>query len=112
MQSSNKEILLQKARKILHECADDAVKVFEFGCNKHPDSGTELNFMQKDGNKCSLHDRGSSILRHGARTFMHPELLDEESGLPELLHLLSSVCIMYIRHKHTIVHSDDEVKND
>jgi hypothetical protein len=75
---------------------------------KHPDSGDIPNFLMEDGNKCSLHDRGSSILRHAARTFMNPTMKDVESGLPELLHLMSSVAVMYIRTKRGIVHPQDD----
>ncbi len=98
----------QKILDMLNEVSRDVMQVYEFGASKHPDSSDNPNFLTKNGNKCSKHDRGSSILRHGARTFMHPEMLDKESGLPELLHLLSSVSIMYIRHKRKIVHPEDE----
>lgn len=98
--------------QMLCEVLGDILQVFDFGNQKHPDSGDTPNFLEKDGNKCSLHDRGSSVLRHAARTFMHPELLDDESKLPELLHLLASVSILYIRHKRNIVHPDDLTAND
>lgn len=99
----------QKIIDMLTEVMTDTMQVFDFGARKHPDSGDTPNFLEKDGNKCSKHDRGSSILRHGARTFTRPELLDEESNLPELLHLMASTAIMYIRNKRNIVHPDDEV---
>jgi hypothetical protein len=92
---------------MLSEVIGDVMKVFDFGATKHPDSGHTPNFLTPNGHKCSLKERGSSILRHSARTFMHPELLDDESGISELLHLLASVAIMYIRHKRGIVHPDD-----
>lgn len=97
-----------KILQMLTEVLDDAMQVFDFGAKKHPDSGDTPNFLEKNGNKCSKHDRGSSILRHGARTFMNPGMIDEESRLPELLHLLASASIMYIRHKRNIVHPMDE----
>lgn len=93
---------------MLAEVMTDTMQVYEFGAKKHPDSGETPNFLMENGNKCSKHDRGSSILRHGAATFMEPELLDKESKLPELLHLISSVSIMYIRQKRKIIHPDDE----
>ena len=92
---------------MLSEVLFDTMQVFDFGAKKHPDSGDTPNFLEKDGNKCSKHDRGSSILRHSARTFMHPEILDSESNLPEILHLLASVSIMYIRNKRNIIHPQD-----
>jgi len=98
----------QQIIEVLMENVLDTLKVFDFGHQKHPDAGDEPNFLLPDGNKCSKHERGSSILRHAAHTFMQPEILDEESGLPEMLHLLSSVCIMYIRHKRNIIHSEDK----
>lgn len=97
----------QQIVEMLMEVVKDTLQVFDFGAQKHPDSGDTPNFLKINGNKCSKHDRGSSILRHSARTFMHPEALDEESNLPELLHLLSSVAIMYIREKRNIVHPKD-----
>jgi len=97
----------QKIVDMLEEVLKDTMKVFDFGVSKHPDTGETPNFLTPEGNKCSKHDRGSSILRHAARTFMHPECKDSESNLPELLHLLSSVCIMYIREKRKIVHPLD-----
>ncbi len=92
---------------MLEEVLSDTMQVFDFGAEKHPDSGDDPNFLTENGSKCSKHDRGSSVLRHGARTFMRPEALDDESGLPELLHLLSSISILYIRHKRGIIHPDD-----
>lgn len=99
----------QKIIQMLEEVLEDTMQVFDFGKRKHPDSGDTPNFLMEDGNKCSLHDRGSSILRHAARTFMNPKMTDEESGLPELLHLMSSVAVMYIRTKRGIVHPLDKV---
>lgn len=95
--------------EMLCEVIVDTMQVFDFGAKKHPDSGENPNFLDKNGNKCSLYERGSGILRHGARTFMNPGKLDDESGLPEYLHLLASVAILYIRHKRNIVHPNDEV---
>lgn len=97
-----------KILQMLTEVLDDTMQVFDFGAKKHPDSGNTPNFLEKNGNKCSKLDRGSSILRHAARTFMCPEKLDDESGLSEYLHLLASVAIMYIRHKRNIFHPLDE----
>ncbi len=97
----------QKIVEMMCEVVEDTMQVFDFGAKKHPDSGDTPNFLTSEGNKCSLKDRGSSCLRHNARTFMYPEAIDEESGLPELLHLISSVAIMYIRHKRNIVHPED-----
>jgi hypothetical protein len=98
----------QKIQDTLIEVARDTMQVFDFGATKHPDSGDIPNFLTKDGNKCSLRERGSSVLRHAARTFMNPKLLDEESKLPELLHLMASVAILYIRQKRNIIHSEDD----
>lgn len=103
----NKVECRDKIIAMLEEVMHDTMQVFDFGAAKHVDAGRTPNFLTVNGNKCSKHVRGSSILRHSARTFMHPEALDEESGLPELLHLLSSVAIMYIRNKRNIVHPDD-----
>lgn len=98
----------QQIVEMLTEVAIDTLQIFDFGARKHPDSGDTPNFLEKHGNKCSKHDRGSSILRHGARTFMNPGMLDTESNLLELLHLLASASIMYIRHKRKITHPTDE----
>lgn len=92
---------------MLEEAVKDTMQVFDFGASKHPDSGATPNFLTPAGNKCSLHERGSSVLRHAARTFMHPELKDEESEVLELLHLIASASILYIRHKRAIVHPTD-----
>jgi hypothetical protein len=97
----------QKILDMMQEIATDVMAVFDFGAQKHPDSGDTPNFLTVNGSKCSLHDRGSSVLRHAARTFMRPEMRDDESGLPELLHLLSSASILYIRNKRKIHHPDD-----
>lgn len=99
----------QQIVDMMCEVVLDTMQVFDFGAKKHPDSGETPNFLTPEGNKCSLHERGSSVLRHAARTFMHPEMKDEESDLPELLHLLASASILYIRQKRNIVHPDDEV---
>ena len=93
---------------MLDEVKWDIMKVFDFGAQKHPDSGDTPNFLTAAGNKCSLHERGSGVLRHGARTFMNPDKVDDESGVSEYLHLMSSVAILYIRHKRGIVHPDDD----
>ena len=68
----------QKIVQMLGEVMSDTMQVFDFGAQKHPDSGDTPNFLTADGNKCSLRERGSSVLRHAARTFMHPAALDEE----------------------------------
>lgn len=97
----------QKIIDMLSEVMTDTLQVFDFGAGKHPDSGDTPNFLESNGSKCSKYDRGSSILRHSARTFMRPEILDSESNLPELLHLMSSCAIMYIRQKRKIQHPAD-----
>ena len=97
-----------KILEMLTEVMTDVMQVFDFGAKKHPDSGDTPNFLEPDGNRCSKLDRGSSVLRHAARTFMHPESKDIESNLPELLHLLASVSILYIRQKRNLVHPDDK----
>lgn len=97
----------QKILDMLEEIKWDIMKVFDFGAQKHPDSGDTPNFLVIDGNRCSLKDRGSSILRHAARVFMNPEKLDDESYLPELLHLMASASIYYIRNKRKIIHPED-----
>lgn len=93
---------------MLEEVVSDTMQVFDFGAAKHPDSSDTPNFLTENGNKCALRVRGSSVLRHSARTFMNPGMLDEESGLPELLHLMASVAILYIRHKRGIIHPEDK----
>ena len=98
--------------EMLAEILVDTMQVFDFGATKHPDSGDTPNFLQVNGNKCSLRDRGSSVLRHAAETFMHPEAIDEESKLPHLLHLLASVSILYIRHKRNITHPLDVINRE
>ena len=97
----------QKIIDMLEEIKQDVMQVFDFGARKHPDSGDTPNFLTPEGNKCELRERGSSILRHAARTFMKPNVRDEESGLNEYLHLLASVCILYIRNKRNICHPND-----
>jgi len=92
---------------MLEEVLKDTMQVFDFGATKHPDSGDMPNFLTPDGSKCSLKERGSGVLRHGARTFMQPEVLDSESNLPELLHLIASASTLYIRHKRNIQHPED-----
>ena len=97
----------QKIIDMIQEVINDTMQVFDFGARKHPDTGDTPNFLTKNGNKCALKERGSSVLRHAARTFMHPEALDEESNLNELLHLISSAAILYIRNKRNIIHPED-----
>jgi hypothetical protein len=99
----------QKIIQMMTEVMTDTLTVFDFGAKKHPDSGNTPNFLEVDGNKCSLRERGSSVLRHGARTFMDPGRLDDESNLPELLQLIASASILYIRHKRNITHPLDEL---
>lgn len=105
-------ICRNKIVNILEEVVTDTMQVFDFGAKKHTNSGDIPNFIMPDGHKCSLHDRGSSVLRHGARTFMNPSVLDKESKLNELLHLIASASILYIRQKRGIVHPDDAFKQD
>lgn len=102
----------EKIFQMMTEVTNDTMQVFDFGAVKHPDSGDTPNFLTPEGNKCSLYERGSSVLRHGARTFMNPKMKDIESGLPELLHLLASVSIMYIRQKRGITHPSDVSPSD
>lgn len=100
----------QKIQQMLEEVFVDVMQVFDFGAQKHPDSGDTPNFLTPNGNKCSLRDRGSSMLRHHAKAFENPGALDDESNLPHLLHGIASDAILYIRHKRNIVHPiDDEV---
>lgn len=89
------------------EVANDTMQIFDFGAKKHPDSGDTPNFLTRNGNKCSLRERGSSVLRHAAATFMNPGKLDDESKLQEILQLIASASILYIRHKRNIVHPED-----
>lgn len=103
---------MDKIIQMLVEVLEDTLKVFKFGASVHPDGGDTPNFLTPNGHKCSKHDRGSSILRHAARTFMRPEIKDKDSDLSELLHLIASASIMYIRHKRNISHPEDEVKNE
>lgn len=97
----------EKILQMLKEVLKDTMRVFDFGAQKHPDSGEVPNFLTSEGNKCSLKERGSSVLRHAARTFMHPESIDDESKLNELLHLMASTAILYIRQKRNIIHPED-----
>lgn len=96
-----------KIEDMLRETLADAMKVFDFGALKHPDSGDIPNFLTEDGNKCSLRDRGSSCLRHSAE-LMTGRAADEESGLSPALHLIASSAILYIRQKRNIVHTLDK----
>ncbi len=98
----------EKIFEMMAEVCSDVMQVFDFGASKHPDSGDTPNFLTSDGNKCSLRERGSSVLRHGARTFMNPSIVDEESGTKELLNLIASASILYIRQKRGIIHPEDE----
>lgn len=102
----------QQIVDMLEEVALDTMQVFDFGAQKHPDSGDIPNFLIPEGNKCSLHERGSSVLRHAARTFMSPDMKDDESNLSELLHLITSASIIYIRHKRNINHPVDVVEGN
>lgn len=94
---------------MLIETTLDTLKVFDFGAEKHPDSGDTPNFLTPAGNKCRIKVRGSGVLRHAAQSFGKPGAIDEESKAPHLLHLLSSAAILYIRHKRNIIHPEDEV---
>ena len=96
----------EQIEDILEEVLNDTLQVFDFGVNKHPDSGDTPNFMTPEGNKCSLKDRGSSCLRHSAELFTG-ETKDWESGLHPALHLISSAAILYIRHKRNLKHPED-----
>lgn len=98
--------------QMLKEVLVDTMKVFDFGATKHPDSGEIPNFLTKEGNKCSLKDRGSSILRHSAQCFGNIGAKDHESNVQHILHLIASAAILYIRHKRNIVHPEDEVKSE
>ncbi len=98
----------QQIAEMVEEIALDVMQVFDFGAKKHPDGGDTPNFLTTAGNKCSLHDRGSSVLRHAARTFMSPDMKDEESDVNELLHLIASASILYIRQKRHIIHPLDK----
>ena len=92
---------------MLNEVFEDTMQVFDFGAQKHPDSGETPNFLTPDGNKCSLRVRGNSCLHHAADV-RAGEAHDYESGLHPALHLIASAAILYIRHKRNIVHPEDE----
>ena len=98
----------RKIVQMLEEVMQDTMQVFDFGATKHPDSGDTPNFLTPEGNKCSLTDRGSSILRHHAKAYENPGALDDESGLQHLLHGIASDAILYIRHKRNITHPLDD----
>ena len=57
--------------------------------------------------KQTKRDRGSSTLRHHAKAYENPGALDDEYGLPHLLHGIASDDILYIREKRNIVHPMD-----
>ena len=99
----------KKIIEMLCEVMADTMKVFDFGTTKHPDSGDTPNFLIPEGNKCSLKDRGSSILRHHAEAYLNPGKLDDESNLAHLLHGIASDAILYIRYKRNIIHPDDNL---
>ena len=92
---------------MLLEVITDTMQVFDFGAQKHPDSGDTPNFLTPEGSKCAKRVRGSGVLRHAAQSFGKPEALDDESNLPHLLHLVASAAILYIRHKRNIIHPED-----
>lgn len=98
----------QQIVEMLCEVIADTMQVFDFGAKKHPDSGDTPNFLTPEGNKCELKVRGKSALGHVAKAFEAPGALDDESRLPHLLHAVSSLAIMYIRHKRNIVHPNDQ----
>lgn len=109
-EQKEKQLSRNKILEMLKEVKNDTMQVFDFGAKKHPDSGPTPNFLTPEGNKCSLKERGSSVLRHAASAFMNPGALDSESNLQHLLHLLASASILYIRHKRNIIHPSDEQK--
>ena len=96
----------QQIVSMLEEVMTDVMKVFEFGSQKHPDSGDTPNFLMPEGNKCSLKVRGNSCLHHAADV-RSGEKADWESGLHPALHLIASAAILYIRQKRNIVHPND-----
>lgn len=108
LKKENTAVCREQILDMLKEVLSDTMKVFDFGAKKHPDSASIPNFLTPEGNKCDLKTRGKSVLGHAASGFCHPEALDEESGLPHLLHLISSAAILYIRHKRNIKHPIDQ----
>jgi hypothetical protein len=98
----------QQIVDVLAEVVLDTMQVFDFGAQKHPDSGDTPNFLTPSGSKCEVKVRGSGVLRHAAQSFGNPEALDDESNLPHLLHLISSAAILYIRNKRDIAHPNDK----
>lgn len=99
----------QKILEMLVEVLADTMQVFDFGAQKHPDSGDIPNFLSPEGNKCSLSVRGNSCLHHSADLRANVRV-DHESGLHPALHLISSAAILYIRQKRNIVHPSDVFK--
>ena len=97
----------QQILDMLEEVLEDTMKVFDFGNQKHPDSGDTPNFLTPEGNKCSSEVRGNSCLHHAA-SVRCGEQEDKESGLHPALHLIASAAIVYIRQKRNIIHSDDQ----
>lgn len=106
---SEEDILKARCRdkiiRMLEEVLDDTMQVFDFGAEKHPDSGDTPNFLTPNGNKCSLEVRGNSCLHHSADV-RAGETKDWESGLHPALHLISSAAILYIRQKRGITNED------
>jgi hypothetical protein len=105
---SEEQLCRYKIVQMLTEVFEDTMQVFDFGAQKHPDSGDTPNFLTPAGNKCSLKTRGKSVLGHNASSFCNPLALDDESGLPHILHAIASDAILYIRAKRNIVHPEDE----
>lgn len=102
----NKRTSRLMIEQMMQEVVEDTMQVFDFGANKHPDSGDVPNFLTAGGNKCSLRDRGSSCLRHSAELYVGSKS-DNESKLHPSLHLIASAAILYIRQKRNIIHGED-----
>lgn len=98
----------QEILDMLDEVKRDTMRVFDFGAQKHPDSGETPNFLTPEGNKCSLTVRGNSCLHHSADVRAGSKA-DHESGLHPALHLIASAAILYIRQKRNIIHPQDVV---
>lgn len=102
----NTNICRKQIIDMLEEVKWDTMKVFDFGAQKHPDSGDTPNFLTPNGNKCSLTVRGNSCLHHSADVRANVKQ-DHESGLHPALHLMASAAILYIRQKRNIIHPED-----
>lgn len=96
----------------------DYFKIIALGARKYKMN----NWLDRDGKRCREKEMHDSMFHHLAESFSHAQnsierfnsinhclIVDKESGLDPLLHLMCRAGMLYTRRKRSIQHPSDTI---